>query len=371
MQAIIQNTNYSSCGMLDCIANAGSCIWEGSVSILRIAGRALTCGYCCKQRAKEQDGQNVEVVVQQEEECILSNSPEERMRSVSFLWSTKLVPFIPDLSDLRVKEFVAEGIEGSVFTLEDVRTGEVSRVLKVADGVDNIVFPERGAHLASGIDHPGICSPTHIFYRTQKGILSLTRSLESRWVAMVMPYVEGDSLASKMGEIAERAERVFRFGLLLLEAVAELTRRGIEHGDLNKDNILVDQKLEPIIIDFNGARKVQAVSCGDYETVQWHLKELIIRSRAIKHTTKEFLVNHAIPLTQNKKISKGEYSFLPRRMIALMRACLDHLDAIKADSTVPFERDQLEKSVDGYLRGGDVLGEVACELHHVDRGIAS
>lgn len=278
-----------------------------------------------------------------------------KVTKAATFWSEKLVALVPNLRQLKVGAFVAEGEVGSVFTLEDARTGEVLRALKITDiSPDDTAFhPNKGAHLASGIHHPSVCSPTHFFYLTGSNTITLTPSLGSSLVATIMPYVRGDSIKSKMDKIAERAECIFYVGLRLAEALSEFTRRGVEHGDL-MGNILITDDLEPIIIDFDTLKKISAVSADDYHDLQFHLITLIDNSGDIKPSAKRFLLDYlhryCSPRSKEHPYPPSpDLPTLPRRMVALMRASTDLLSAIEARSTEVFVSEDLEKSIQTHL----------------------
>lgn len=270
-------------------------------------------------------------------------------------WNTQLTA-IPATQNLRIGEFIAGGRDGNVFQLIDVNIGKVSHVLKVACGR---LDADSGAHLVANIRHPGICSPIHFFHlNREQNALSLAPSEGPEYVAVIMPYIEGAHLKSKMADLAERTEKAFRFGLLLTQALYKLSQHGIEHYDLHDENILVTQELEPVIIDFDRCRKIATVSCGDYLKVQMHLRYLgdlmnFDSGRAKRRGTfkpsvisffPEYLTRHCNPRTAYPYDPSPELPQLPLRMIALLKGCIDYHDA-NAQSDKPFDQESLERSI--------------------------
>lgn len=298
-------------------------------------------------------------------------------------WNRQLAA-IPNLRHFRVGAFIRKGSEGAVYKLENITTGVVDRVLKVANDCDGRAryYPGQGAHLVFGINHPNICSPTHFFYANQAAF-SLTPEPESLCAAMVMPHVEGDTLDyPKILEVAVRVERSVYLGLQLATGLYELSRRGIQHGDLG-DNILIevsskdllpkidlgneqwakyfgdigeeaslpkniDQKFKPIIIDFSRSKKISSVSVWDYAALQSVLLELIHYSKDLKPTAKKFLLeylNEYCNPTDPLDHPHPELDKLPQRMIALMQVCIYYLDAIKIQSAKTFVPEHFEDSI--------------------------
>lgn len=282
-------------------------------------------------------------------------------------WNRLLKVVFSSIGGLKIKGFIEKGGDGNVFSLERVTLKRVTGILKLPHAVSRPLFdPNRGAHLVSCINNPGICSPTHFFYLTPQNTLSLTPSLESECVAMVMPYVRGVSLELKMQEIAERADRIFHFGLRLAEALYELSRHRIEHGDLHHENILINEAFEPIIIDFDRSRRVATVSTVDYAFFRRHLVTLIFRSEDIKSVAKTFLLEY---LHKHSTPGDIELPRMPLRMVALTRCCIDHLNAIRISETA-FAPMTLERGIQAYLDDFDPQHEVSEPFHTADSGAA-
>lgn len=294
-------------------------------------------------------------VAAQEPEYYPDESPATNAAFLTF-WNRRLPAIIPGVVDLQIGAFVGDGDDGNVFELENRKTKEVSRVLKIAHHNRRFVFnPNEGAHLISGIGHPGICSPTHLFYLIGSDTFSQTPGPESISAAIVMPYLRDTApFGAKRREIAKRIDCIFHFGLLLTTALYELSRRGISHDDLNEANILVNRNLEPIIIDFDKSKKTATVSCKDYHHLRRHLKVLVRTSDNFKPAAQQFLLNYLKEHCRStckgsSQIPSPGLQTLPQRMIILMEVCKGHLSGMqkqaKAQTATPFDKESMERCI--------------------------
>lgn len=268
-------------------------------------------------------------------------------------WDRQLAVMFPGKEPLRIQAFVAQGGDGTVFTLENTRDEKITAALKVIHDGGTAFYPNRGVHLVLGIDHPGICSPIHCIYRISPDTLSLTPKPESLLIAMVLPYFKGYSLELKNREIAQELGRLFRFGLQLAKALYELSRRGIEHNDLHDDNIQVNQECEPIIIDFDRSQKTLTVSTKDYGNLRRYLIALVKASDDIKPIAKQFVLDYLTVRCSTigeNYLPSPKLSKLPGRMIALMQGCTDHLSEMKRQSETPFVPENLKNRIKQHLR---------------------
>ena len=76
---------------------------------------------------------------------------------------------------------------------------------------------------------------------------------EGRWF-VVMEYVSGLNLAQLLTHLRPGPRRAARLVIELAQAVAYLHARGITHQDINPQNVLVDDRGRPRLIDFGLAR---------------------------------------------------------------------------------------------------------------------
>lgn len=182
----------------------------------------------------------------------------------------------------------------------------------------------------------------------------------------IMPYIEGTPLSSKMIDLAKKTERVaFCFGLQLAQVILTLSQHRVEHFDLHDDNILVTEELEPILIDFDKSKKLEPgdFPFEDYTELWRHLKMMTYHmdgKRELPETSlttvtsffRKYLHDNCYPYSRE---SHGdpipEFKSLPRRMIALIKGCIDHSDK-------PLDVTSLERSIQAHeeeLRREDEL----------------
>lgn len=226
---------------------------------------------------------------------------------------------------LQILSLLGEGAQGSAFTLINIKTTEVSHVLKVIDPRGAGRFhPDEGSHLIAKIQHPGICSPTTFFYLKQKKI-SMIPEQGALCVATIMPYIKGKELMETKQKIALKAESIFHFGAVLADALHELSVNGIVHGDLHQGNILVTDNLEPILIDFDLC--TTRPSFNDTHRMFEHLRDLINMSPGMQAGAKCFLIS-CLNRTVHKLLNPNTSQYASQLAKPFMQACIDHLSEI-------------------------------------------
>jgi eukaryotic-like serine/threonine-protein kinase len=102
---------------------------------------------------------------------------------------------------------------------------------------------EREARAISSINHPNICTLYDV--GSQDGIEYL-----------VMEYLEGETLASRLMRGALPVDRALRHGIEVTDALDTAHRRGITHRDLKPSNIFLTKHGEAKVLDF-GLVKVE------------------------------------------------------------------------------------------------------------------
>ncbi len=140
----------------------------------------------------------------------------------------------PDFSGTRYRviEEIGRGGMGIVYRAEDSVLGRTV-ALKVMDDAST----EREARIMASLEHPGIV-PVH-----DAGILPDGRAFYA------MKLVEGTPLSSDGGALADRL-RVFQ---KICEAVAFAHSRGVVHGDLKPDNVMIGAFGEALVMDWGVA----------------------------------------------------------------------------------------------------------------------
>jgi len=238
---------------------------------------------------------------------------------------------------LHVVKKIGGGAQGEVYALRDNKTGEITSVLKTMPRNPEKFNPKKGAHLLNNVQHRNICSPSVFFYISKTGVITTTPQMKSTCVASIMPYIEGNRLVDKEAEISQEAGQIFRFGLLLCQAVRELSKYNISHEDLHDENILVDRNFNPVIIDFDSASKSSFISDSDYWYVQVHLSNIIKQSSDFTPNAKKFLLL-CLQKCDPSSLKGAAYPQLPSLMVSFMQACIDHLSEIKPTPAQPVSK---------------------------------
>ncbi|NJM83469.1 MAG: serine/threonine protein kinase [Tabrizicola sp.] len=102
------------------------------------------------------------------------------------------------------------------------------------------------AHSLAKVSHPNIVNVHQVFK-------------ENETAYMALDYVEGHDLLEVMGQasLALTPAGVRSTLLKLLDAVGAVHEKGLLHRDISPDNILMDSRSNPILIDFGAARELE------------------------------------------------------------------------------------------------------------------
>ena len=104
---------------------------------------------------------------------------------------------------------------------------------------------EREAKTISQISHPHICA-----------LYDVNREGETEY--LVMEYLEGETLADRLGKGPLPAEQLLRYGIEIADALDKAHRQGIVHRDLKPGNVMLT-KSGVKLLDF-GLAKFQAAA---------------------------------------------------------------------------------------------------------------
>ena len=104
---------------------------------------------------------------------------------------------------------------------------------------------EREAKTISQLSHPHICA-----------LYDVNREGETEY--LVMEYLEGESLADRLGKGALPSEQLLRYGTEIADALDKAHRQGIVHRDLKPGNVMIT-KSGVKLLDF-GLAKYQAAA---------------------------------------------------------------------------------------------------------------
>lgn len=148
----------------------------------------------------------------------------------------------------RIVKTIGSGSSGTVYEAIDERLDRAVAI-KVAAVTDPLVEGDeqtsrftREARFAASLSHPNLC-PVYDFGRH-----------EGR-PYLVMALLPGATLADLIARHAPLpADRIVVLVRPIAEALAEMHRVGLVHGDVKPQNILLDARLEPMVTDYGLAR---------------------------------------------------------------------------------------------------------------------
>ena len=87
---------------------------------------------------------------------------------------------------------------------------------------------EREAKTISQLSHPHICALYDV-------------GSEGETEYLVMEYLEGETLADRLGKGALPLEQTLRYGVEIADALDKAHRQGIVHRDLKPGNVMLDE----------------------------------------------------------------------------------------------------------------------------------
>src|SRR5262245_16145579 len=125
---------------------------------------------------------------------------------------------------------VGAGGMGDVYKATDTRLGRTVAIkilpddVRLKDGLKQRF--EREARTISNLSHPHICALYDV--GQQDGIDFL-----------VMEYLEGETLSTRLSKGALPADQVYRFAIEITDALDKAHRKGIIHRDLKPGNIML------------------------------------------------------------------------------------------------------------------------------------
>jgi tetratricopeptide (TPR) repeat protein len=113
----------------------------------------------------------------------------------------------------------------------------------------------REGHSAARLDHPNICTIYHI-------------GEEDGWAFIVMQYIDGETLASRLRGELPSLEEVIDIAGQIAAGLESAHNQGIVHRDIKPQNLMLTKKGQVKILDFGLARemKEQAAVAGDGPT---------------------------------------------------------------------------------------------------------
>jgi eukaryotic-like serine/threonine-protein kinase len=160
-------------------------------------------------------------------------------------------------SHYRILEKIGEGGMGVVYRAHDDRLGRdvalkflPPELLKDKSARAQLI---REARTASALNHPNICT-----------VYDAGESEGRDYI--VMEYVKGLSLASRIRYGGESDEGVIRYGGQIADALAHAHERGVIHRDLKTSNIVITEEGCAKVLDFGLARRKKAADADQTAT---------------------------------------------------------------------------------------------------------
>jgi hypothetical protein len=157
-------------------------------------------------------------------------------------------PALPErFGRYRVLKPLGQGGMGTVYLAEDTQLGRPV-ALKVprfprGDGGEGVQRFYREARVAATFHHPHLC-PVYDVGQID-GIHYLT-----------MPVLQGEPLSARIGRAGRLSQREAAwFACLIARAMEVAHRAGVIHRDLKPANVMVNERGEPVVMDFGLARR--------------------------------------------------------------------------------------------------------------------
>jgi tetratricopeptide (TPR) repeat protein len=134
---------------------------------------------------------------------------------------------------------------GEVFLAQDTKLErKVAIKMLPAKSIDDPYARKRlfrEARTAATLDHPNICAIHEI-------------NEDADCVFIVMQYVEGETLGTRLLESPLRQEEVLDIGTQIAEALSEAHAAGVTHRDIKPQNVIITPRGQVKVLDFGLAR---------------------------------------------------------------------------------------------------------------------
>ncbi|HEU5239432.1 MAG TPA: protein kinase, partial [Pyrinomonadaceae bacterium] len=159
------------------------------------------------------------------------------------------------VSHYRIIRKLGSGGMGEVFLAQDTKLErKVAIKMLPAKSIDDPYARKRlfrEARTAATLDHPNICAIHEI-------------NEDADCVFIVMQYVEGETLGTRLLESPLRQEEVLDVGTQIAEALSEAHAVGVIHRDIKPQNVIITPRGQVKVLDF-GLARVTAADQADPE----------------------------------------------------------------------------------------------------------
>ena len=164
-------------------------------------------------------------------------------------------PEIPGYSTVRL---LGQGGMGRVYLAKDEFLDRLVAIKVISEALPREAEPvarfQREARAMAAIEHPNI---VHIY----------AYGIDAGRPYFVMQYIEGESLADRMGRLGQAPlDETVRFGLQIVDALEAAWLQKIVHRDLKPANVMIDTDGNAHVADFGLAMAVRSTISGGTAT---------------------------------------------------------------------------------------------------------
>src|SRR5437764_3923473 len=156
----------------------------------------------------------------------------------------------------RIIEKLGSGGMGEVFLAQDTKLERrVAIKMLPAKSIDDAQAKKRlfrEARAAATLDHPNICAIHEV-------------NEDGDCLFIVMQYVEGKTLASRLAGSRLGPDEVIDVGAQVAEALSEAHGRGVIHRDIKPQNVIITPRGQVKVLDFGLARVTPTEQTTDPE----------------------------------------------------------------------------------------------------------
>src|SRR5690242_5386894 len=155
------------------------------------------------------------------------------------------------LGPYEIFSLIGAGGMGEVYKARDTRLDRTVAIKILSSRIDSTSARERferEARAVSMLNHPHICALYDV--GSQDGVEYL-----------VMEFLEGETMAARLGRGPLPLEKVYEFGTQIAEALDQAHRQGIIHRDLKPGNVMLTRSGAKLL-DFGLAKTVQVTANG-------------------------------------------------------------------------------------------------------------